>query len=337
MAWMEILREKRLYPDSAKTGKDVYFGRVRVLGGSMTSPVTFVCHWELKENMSVSFHFEMSKFMIEKDMDFVFDLQRFILEISFDSIHETIFVQKTDTVDTMMITLKSNPKIFDNCGKIVRRFTAEDTGFDDIGCLSSYCIEFDAQNRRSEVEHILSRLICFGFRVAYIELQTKTPEPKIEILLPEDFELEYAWQCVNSIGFKVTDHLSPDVKRCIEHYSRIDTRLMTKVFYMLAIELMEKPFFHFKDEFNSVIRKILATKTAENELPPHYSLVARMILTPTRSLFLPKEPVFQNRLLREYGEDFFIKVVFRDDDFKKINSVQSNALNNILDKMKSFF
>lgn len=124
MAWMEVLRKKRMYPDSAKTGKDVNVGRVRVLGGSMISPVTFVRHWELKENMSVSFHFETSKLMIKKDMTDLFDIQRFILEISFNSIHETIFVQKTDTVDIMMITLKSNPKsqnLWKDCKKIYCR------------------------------------------------------------------------------------------------------------------------------------------------------------------------------------------------------------------------
>lgn len=46
-------------------------------------------------------------------------------------------------VDIMMIILKFNLKIFDNFGKIVRRFIVEDMGFDDIGCLSFYCIEFD--------------------------------------------------------------------------------------------------------------------------------------------------------------------------------------------------
>lgn len=68
MAWMEVLREKRLYPDSAKSGKDVCFYSVRVIGGSMTSPVTFVRHWELEENMSVSFQFETSKITIKKDL-----------------------------------------------------------------------------------------------------------------------------------------------------------------------------------------------------------------------------------------------------------------------------
>lgn len=70
MAWVEVLRKKRWYPDSAKSGKDVNFGRVRVIGGSMISPVTFIRHWELGENMSVSFQFETSKLMIEKDMEF---------------------------------------------------------------------------------------------------------------------------------------------------------------------------------------------------------------------------------------------------------------------------
>lgn len=75
----------------------------------------------------------------------------------------------------------------------------------------------------------------------------------------------------------------------------------------------------------------------KNELPSHYSRVARMVLTPTKSLFLPKEPVFQNRIVREYGEDYFIRVVFRDEDFEKISTVQLHDVGNILESMKLFF
>lgn len=110
---------------------------------------------------------------------------------------------------------------------------------------------------------------------------------------------------------------------------------MTQVFYSLAIELIEKPFFHFKNELD-LMKKRTLTKF-DHDLPPHYSMVARMVLTPTRSLFLPIEAMFQNRLVREYGEDFFIRVVFRDEDFEKINTVQSDAVENILERMKLFF
>ena len=109
MAWLEIIRKKRSYPDSAKYGQELSFPGVRVVGGSMTSPVTFVSHWELsknyKKNLKVCFQAESSKLKIEKT-PFDKDGKSFILEATYDSLHDTIIVQKTDAC----VTLNSIPK-----------------------------------------------------------------------------------------------------------------------------------------------------------------------------------------------------------------------------------
>lgn len=338
MAWMEILRKKRSYLESEEYVPKFSFSRVKVIGGSMTSnsPVTFVRHWELSnfsDDLSVSFLFESSKLLIDKKRS-VNDSNNFVLEISYDSIDGTIFVQNTNNVIIMVITIKTCPKIYDNSVRV----SAKNTGFDGIGNLNSFCFEFKAQDQSPELKQLLSRLICIGFRVTHITIQSKLPELKREILLPDNFEIKYAWQCVDSIGFKLTDHLTSEVKRYIEQMAHKDTQLVTEVFYNLAIALMEKPFFHFQDEFNCVMKKTQKSKIDyKNELPSHYSMVARMVLTPTKSLFLPKEPVFQNRIVREYGEDYFIRVVFRDEDSEKISTVQSHALSTILESMKTSF
>ena len=98
------------------------------------------------------------------------------------------------------------------------RGTAQDTGFDNVGCLSTYCLQFDVDNEElhSEIELFLTRLICCGFHITYAELQTKLPEPYIDISLPNNFDLEYAWNCVHSLGFKVVDHLTYEVKNQIK-------------------------------------------------------------------------------------------------------------------------
>lgn len=100
MAWMEILRKKRSYLESEEYVPKFSFSRVKVIGGSMTSPVTFVRHWELSnfsDDLSVSFLFESSKLLIDKKRS-VNDSNNFVLEISYDSIDGTIFVQNTNNV-----------------------------------------------------------------------------------------------------------------------------------------------------------------------------------------------------------------------------------------------
>lgn len=341
MAWMVISRKKRSYPDFSKSAQEISFSGVKVIGGSMTSPVTFVCHWELAkliDELKVSFQFETKRMIIAKECKLeTGNGTGFTLESSFDSLHENIIVHKTDRTLVILLNMKWNPKIYKNNGKTKKldRGTAQDTGFDNVGCLSTYCLQFDVDNEElhSEIELFLTRLICCGFHITYAELQTKLPEPYFDISLPNNFDLEYAWKCVHSLGSKVVDHLTYEVKNQIECLSQ-KTELLTQLLHNLAVKVIEKPFFNFKDELDLLMAK--SPITVENEVPSHFYMVGRMILTPTKTVFLPKEPVFQNRILREYGPDFFIRVVYRDEDFDKMNTVQSCLLDDVLKIMKQF-
>lgn len=70
MAWMVISRKKRSYPDFSKSAQEISFSEMKVIGGSMTSPVTFVCHWELAkliDELKVSFQFETKRIIIAKE------------------------------------------------------------------------------------------------------------------------------------------------------------------------------------------------------------------------------------------------------------------------------
>ena len=101
MAWMEIFKQKRSYPESARNGRDLSFTGVRVDGGSMISQVTFVSHWKLsthyQKKLTISFQAESSKLIIKKDV-FSFDNEgnSFALEVTFESLYDTVIVQKTD-------------------------------------------------------------------------------------------------------------------------------------------------------------------------------------------------------------------------------------------------
>ena len=101
MAWMEIVRDKRSYSQSARNGRDLSFLGVRVDGGSMISQVTFVSHWKLsthyQKKLTISFQAESSKLIIKKDVfSFVNEGNSFALEVTFESLYDTVIVQKTD-------------------------------------------------------------------------------------------------------------------------------------------------------------------------------------------------------------------------------------------------
>lgn len=70
MAWLVISRKKRFYPDFSKSVQELSFSGVNVIGGSMASPVTFVCHWKIAkliDELKVSFQFETKRIIIAKE------------------------------------------------------------------------------------------------------------------------------------------------------------------------------------------------------------------------------------------------------------------------------
>lgn len=191
----------------------------------------------------------------------------------------------------MVLNLKSSPKIYKQTpGRTVRAIGIQ-TGFENVGCVNTYCIEFDlCRHELTEIELLLARFIFCGFHVAYANLKTTFVNSAYPaIALPtDDFEIAYAWQCVQSIGYKVTDQLSPEMKRYIEKLCREKTSQIAQIFYNLAVRLIEKPFFFFREELDLIIQRTTKTVNAKKDVPSQCSLVARVMLTPTKLLYLPK-------------------------------------------------
>lgn len=337
MAWMEIVRDKRSYSQSARNGRDLSFLGVRVDGGSMISPVTFVSHWKLstnyQKNLTISFQAESSKLIIKKDV-FSFDNEgnSFALEVTYGSLYDTIIVQKTDERVFILFNLKSNPKIYEKAGN--SRVIAEYTGCGDMGYLNTYRLEFDTtRHQYSEIDNVLSRFMCIGFNVAHAELRLLTLHSEPIDFPQNNFEVEYAWMCVRHLGYKVLDHITLREKEHIEQLCRRKDVPASQIFYDLAVQLNQKPFFSFTEELDMILNR--SKMPESDEEVSSFSKVPRIVITPTKLLYLPKELVFQNRILRQYGEEYFIKVVIRDEDFSKISMVQYSALDSILERIKT--
>lgn len=56
---------------------------------------------------------------------------------------------------------------------------------------------------------------------------------------------------------------------------------------------------------------------------PHYEndtnsfQVRKLVITPSRKVFLPPEVIMSNRVLREYNHDYALRVLFREDDLMR--------------------
>eukprot|EP00058_Branchiostoma_floridae_P010132 XP_002595620.1 hypothetical protein BRAFLDRAFT_64730 [Branchiostoma floridae] len=79
-------------------------------------------------------------------------------------------------------------------------------------------------------------------------------------------------------------------------------------------------------DIDTTLRKLLAMRdiileAEQSQYPAAHRMVRRVFVTPTRLMFMHPEIVRDNRILRKYGEDNFMRVSIRDEDFCKLSAV----------------
>jgi RNA-dependent RNA polymerase len=90
-------------------------------------------------------------------------------------------------------------------------------------------------------------------------------------------------------------------------------------FYQLDTILEQLLFGRFK-------RKI----AIDLELPKHYAYVPRIIVTPTQDYLVQPELVAENRVIRQYGHEYAMRIAFREEDFSKLTSF-ADSLKDVLE------
>lgn len=58
----------------------------------------------------------------------------------------------------------------------------------------------------------------------------------------------------------------------------------------------------------------------ETEVPRNCVRVRKLIVTPTRELLMPPEVMMSNRVLRRFGHDYALRLLFRDEDGQKLRA-----------------
>ena len=48
--------------------------------------------------------------------------------------------------------------------------------------------------------------------------------------------------------------------------------------------------------------------------------VRKVIVTPTRHVLMPAEMMMANRVVRQFGQDYLLRCVFRDDNLTKLTN-----------------
>ena len=172
----------------------------------------------------------------------------------------------------------------------------------------------------------------------------KRAEP-IESPVPLDFssfELQYAWFCLTSHGFRVTDQITPDFVQFLqdEVMCRPDADIL-KIINAVTAEVENASICNLKESFEKELEtastcELRSDETQkESEENQNLAKVRRLILTPTTVKGLPEDLILGNRIIREFGADRFIRVTIRDEDFQLLSNTYGR-LRKPLQEIKTF-
>ncbi|XP_072028524.1 uncharacterized protein [Amphiura filiformis] len=217
---------------------------------------------------------------------------------------------------------------------------------DTIGKCSVVCLEYRkaANTRGSNIEEsplwpLYTRLQRNGFSVYFsaingVQHQPLTWKPDHNAL--QDFDTLYAMESLLSRGSKFLDRCTPGLMKLI---SQAPPNLIASAITDVAhVWLEDDRFCNLEEALNTelvTLQSVSENDSTAEELPPHYVNIRRVVVTPTRIIFLRAETVVQNRTVREYGADRFLRVAFRDEDYCKLMSPVPRFMTKITDRIKS--
>ncbi|XP_048583369.1 uncharacterized protein LOC5504594 isoform X2 [Nematostella vectensis] len=144
-----------------------------------------------------------------------------------------------------------------------------------------------------------------------------------------DFDVNFALECLLSRGYSVTDRVTRafyDVLRDPNH----DKNKVCNALNILIAAVEKDRFCPLEEIFRGLVGGYKAL--SELEVPTHFVYVPRIIITPTRDFFVQPELVAENRVIREYGHEFSMRIAFRDEDFSKLSASSPGGLSLLLEE-----
>ncbi|XP_055940784.1 uncharacterized protein LOC129971224 [Argiope bruennichi] len=142
------------------------------------------------------------------------------------------------------------------------------------------------------------------------------------------FASQYAWEVLNSLSFEVQDQiiLKYHIDSKTHHWEIIREYLekcmknvdaFVSALYHISEFISRNEVFTFEEVFIKCFRYYQRNST-QFDPPKGMCFVRRLIITPSRLIFLPPSEHFDNRIIREYGSENLLRVSIQDDDFSKL-------------------
>ncbi|XP_035212894.1 RNA-dependent RNA polymerase 1-like [Stegodyphus dumicola] len=141
------------------------------------------------------------------------------------------------------------------------------------------------------------------------------------------FSCQFAWEAIIRKSFEIRDQLNLKqnetesdlfqldlVKRRLNAYFNCNAEALVNSLYHISEMIDRRDIFTFCDALAELFEYYLWEESNELELPEEMCLVRRMIITPSRIMFLQPYEHFNNRVIRKYEADNMLKVLIQEDN-----------------------
>lgn len=155
------------------------------------------------------------------------------------------------------------------------------------------------------------------------------PRPSVR-----DYGVTYALLSAWSCSFQAADELALDPTGYRETLKKLSARLkecpraVEEALFELYTSSSQGKIFHFQTGLERLYAQYREHRVRSDaftgsviaqELPDHMVNVRKVVLTPTRRVYLPPQLVCKSRLLQHFDPEYAVRVVVRDDDCKLIS------------------
>ena len=323
--------------------------------GTFTDPGTFHNHWT-SENRQLTAIFEhnLQTIQINSVQTRYLTLQ---MKIKYQCLDKFLLTttSQDDLVFHIYFFLQSRPKLFSCRPRKTPYMETENRELQiiiertvDFGSCSgnvvgsSNVLHLEILKHERNLINVVSRFHKFGFDIftGSPKISRHVSSKPIDTKLPisTSFDLSCAWFCLKSHGFKITDHLT-DLN--FSAFDDLTDAQLVELIHTASDVCDNTSIFDvrktFQQESERIRRQSTTITTAEDDLLDfkHLVKIRRLVFTPTNLRGFREEWTTENRVVRKYSADRFIRVVIRDEDFCMI-APSFARLNGPINKIKSF-
>jgi hypothetical protein len=297
---------------------------------------------------------------MEKNIEIILNLKRMQtnynkFEIRFDSIDLICIDENRHSHINVFIVLNRPPFVFnydDNeIAAALKLFmgTYADSdenwyrvAFDTNDYNWSLWLKFDLSYKRLVIDGLKS---IKGIKTIFKHVNIRSLSYSIDDMRKRfkfnDFESLYALEClISQCKDILIGKINKDFNKLLN--SCQDSSMVCKCIEILTDRLSKKRF----SKLNNLLQKIIndynksffknSVYTNEKK-SDNLAFIKRAIVTPTRVIYFFKQLNTSNRVIREFREDNFLRIRFRDDDLRKLNMARDlYDMNDIYAYIKQF-